>query len=135
MLRSADPNTSKDTVLMRALRDFRVPKIITTDMPVDMGLINGLFPAVDVPRRRNLNWEDIILQRALSARFQAEDQFVRKVVELERFLNIRHSVFTIGGACVGKMEIWRSLYRAYAKPGIPCRDINLNQEPCEMLHV
>jgi dynein heavy chain len=103
-----------------------VPKIIATDMPVDMGLINGLFPAVDLPRERNLNWGDIICQRALSARFQAEDQFVRKVVELEGFLNIRHSVFIIGGAGVGKTEIWHSLYRAYVKPEIPCRDIDLN---------
>jgi dynein heavy chain len=103
-----------------------VPKIVTTDMPVDMGLINGLFPAVDVPRERNLNWEDIVRQSALSARFQAEDQFVRKVVELEGFLNIRHSVFITGGAGVGKTEIWRSLYRASAKPGIPCRYIDLN---------
>jgi dynein heavy chain len=68
-LRSADPNMSEDTVLMRALQDFRVPKIITTDMPVDMGLINGRFPAVDVLRERNLNWKVIVRQPALSARF------------------------------------------------------------------
>jgi dynein heavy chain len=46
--RSADPKMSEDTVLMRALRDFNVPKIITRDMPVFMGLINDLFPAIDV---------------------------------------------------------------------------------------
>jgi hypothetical protein len=46
-----------------------------------MGLINGLFPAVDGPRGRNLNEEDIVRQRALSARFEAEDQFVRKVLD------------------------------------------------------
>jgi hypothetical protein len=51
---------------------------------------------------------------------------VRKVVELEEFLNIGHSVFIISGAGVRKMEIWRSLCRAYAKPGIPCRYIDLN---------
>jgi dynein heavy chain len=80
-LRSADPNMSEDTVLMRALQDFRMPKIITTDMRVDMSLINGPFPAVDdVPRGRNRNWEDIICQHALSARFQTEDQLVSKVV-------------------------------------------------------
>jgi dynein heavy chain len=38
--------------LMRALRDFNIPKIVTDDMPVFMGLIGDLFPALDVPRKR-----------------------------------------------------------------------------------
>jgi dynein heavy chain len=37
---------------MRALRDFNIPKIVTDDMPVFMGLIGDLFPALDVPRKR-----------------------------------------------------------------------------------
>ncbi|KAK8861127.1 hypothetical protein M9Y10_012822 [Tritrichomonas musculus] len=125
-LRSADPNMSEEAVLMRALRDFNVPKIITTDMPVFLGLINDLFPAIDVPRKRNLQWEETIRQCVLAARFQAEDQFVRKVVELEELLNVRHSVFIIGGAGTGKTEVWRSLCRAYAKRGTPCSFVDLN---------
>jgi dynein heavy chain len=125
-LRSADPDMTEEAVLMRALRDFNVPKIITTDMPVFLGLINDLFPAIDVPRKRNLAWEDIIRKCALAARFQAEDQFVRKVVELEELLNVRHSVFIIGGAGVGKTEVWRSLCRAYGKRGTPCSYVDLN---------
>lgn len=31
-------------MLMRALRDFNVPKIVTDDVPVFMGLIGDLFP-------------------------------------------------------------------------------------------
>ena len=52
-LRSADPDMSEDGVLMRALRDFNIPKIITNDLPVFLGLINDLFPRIDVPRKRN----------------------------------------------------------------------------------
>jgi dynein heavy chain len=33
---------------MRALRDFNIPKIVTDDMPVFIGLIADLFPALDV---------------------------------------------------------------------------------------
>lgn len=42
---------------MRALRDFNIPKIVTDDMPVFMGLIGDLFPALDVPRKRDLDFE------------------------------------------------------------------------------
>lgn len=51
-LRRSDPGRPEDQVLMRALRDFNIPKIVTDDMPVFMGLIGDLFPALDVPRKR-----------------------------------------------------------------------------------
>lgn len=44
---------------MRALRDFNIPKIVTDDLPVFMGLIGDLFPALDVPRKRDLNFEKV----------------------------------------------------------------------------
>lgn len=47
---------------MRALRDFNIPKIVTDDLPVFMGLIGDLFPALDVPRKRDLNFEKVRAQ-------------------------------------------------------------------------
>lgn len=64
---------------MRALRDFNIPKIITDDMPVFMGLIGDLFPAMDVPRKRDLDNEAAIKRAALDLKLQPEDQFILKV--------------------------------------------------------
>ncbi|XP_010078084.1 PREDICTED: dynein heavy chain 17, axonemal-like, partial [Pterocles gutturalis] len=47
-LKRGDPGRPEDQVLMRALRDFNIPKIVTDDLPVFMGLIGDLFPALDV---------------------------------------------------------------------------------------
>lgn len=60
-LKRGDPTRAEDQVLMRALRDFNIPKIVTDDLPVFMGLIGDLFPALDVPRKRDLNFEKVIL--------------------------------------------------------------------------
>lgn len=49
---------------MRALRDFNIPKIVTDDLPVFMGLIGDLFPALDVPRKRDLNFEKVGADRS-----------------------------------------------------------------------
>ena len=49
-------------VLMRALRDFNLPKIVFDDRPVFMGLITDLFPALDVPRKRDMDLEKAINQ-------------------------------------------------------------------------
>lgn len=64
---------------MRALRDFNIPKIVVDDMPVFMGLIGDLFPALDVPRKRDLDFEKNIKAATLQLKLQPEDNFILKV--------------------------------------------------------
>lgn len=64
---------------MRALRDFNVPKIVTDDLPILHGLLGDLFPALDVPRKRDLDFEKQIKQAVLDLKLQPEDSFVLKV--------------------------------------------------------
>ena len=45
---------------MRALRDFNTPKIVTDDVPIFMGLIGDLFPALDVPRKRDYDFKNYV---------------------------------------------------------------------------
>uniref|UniRef100_A0A8C8AZP1 Dynein axonemal heavy chain 17 n=1 Tax=Otus sunia TaxID=257818 RepID=A0A8C8AZP1_9STRI len=108
-LKRGDPSCAEDQVLMRALRDFNIPKIVTDDLPVFMGLIADLFPALDIPRKRDLNLEKV--QAPL--KLQAEESFVLKVVQLEELLQVRHSVFVIGNAGCGKSQVLRSLNNTY----------------------
>ncbi|XP_019398323.1 PREDICTED: dynein heavy chain 17, axonemal [Crocodylus porosus] len=112
-LKRGDPGRAEDQVLMRALRDFNIPKIVTDDLPVFMGLIGDLFPALDVPRKRDLNFEKVIKQSILELRLQAEESFVLKVVQLEELLQVRHSVFVIGNAGCGKSQVLKSLNKTY----------------------
>ncbi|XP_053270380.1 dynein axonemal heavy chain 9-like [Pleuronectes platessa] len=112
-LKRGDPGRAEDQVLMRALRDFNIPKIVTDDMPVFMGLIGDLFPALDVPRKRDLEFEKHVKDSILDLKLQAEDNFVLKVVQLEELLAVRHSVFVIGNTGTGKSKVLRSLQRTY----------------------
>ncbi|XP_058415682.1 dynein axonemal heavy chain 9 [Diceros bicornis minor] len=112
-LKRGDPDRPEDQVLMRSLRDFNIPKIVTDDMPVFMGLIGDLFPALDVPRRRDLNFEALVRKAVVDLKLQAEDNFVLKVAQLEELLAVRHSVFVVGSAGTGKSQVLRSLHRTY----------------------
>lgn len=98
---------------MRALRDFNIPKIVTEDVPVFMGLIGDLFPNLDVPRKRDVAFETVIKQSALDLKLQPEAGFVLKVVQLEELFAVRHSVFVIGFSGTGKSEVWKTLNRTY----------------------
>jgi len=42
------------------LRDFNTPKIVQDDIPVFFGLLDDLFPGIDVPRKRDFNFEGVI---------------------------------------------------------------------------
>ncbi len=59
-LKRGDKGRPEDQVLMRALRDFNTPKIVTDDVPIFMGLIGDLFPALNVPRKRNMEFEAMV---------------------------------------------------------------------------
>ena len=56
-LKRGDKGRQEDQVLMRALRDFNTPKIVTDDVPIFMGLIGDLFPSLNVPRKRDMDFE------------------------------------------------------------------------------
>lgn len=48
-------------------------------MPVFMGLIGDLFPALDVPRKRDMDFEKHLVDGALSMKLQPEPGFILKV--------------------------------------------------------
>ena len=125
-LKRGDRGRPEDQVLMRALRDFNVPKIVTDDMQIFLGLIGDLFPALDVPRKRVPELESAVKQAVLDLKLQPEEGFCLKVVQLEELLNVRWSVFVIGNAGTGKSQILKSLQRTYTnmKRRPVCTDLN-----------
>lgn len=56
----SEPDLDEKALLMRALRDFNLPKIVADDLDIFNGLLGDLFPAIDVPRKRDMQFEGII---------------------------------------------------------------------------
>ncbi|XP_064623162.1 dynein beta chain, ciliary-like [Lineus longissimus] len=125
-LKRSDRGRPEDQVLMRALRDFNTPKIVTDDLPIFMGLIGDLFPALDVPRKRDMDFEKDIRKAAVDLKLQPEDSFIIKIVQLKELFEVRHSVFVIGNAGSGKSQVWRSLIRTYQNMKVKPTAVDLN---------
>ncbi|XP_033960741.1 dynein axonemal heavy chain 11 [Pseudochaenichthys georgianus] len=113
-LKREERSRPEEKVLMRALRDFNLPKIVTSDVPIFLGLISDLFPQLDVPRKRNPELENAVRQSVSELRLQPEENFILKVTQLEELLAVRHSVFVVGGPGTGKSQILKTLHRTYA---------------------
>ncbi|KAJ8290699.1 hypothetical protein GJAV_G00016460 [Gymnothorax javanicus] len=114
-LKRGDRTRPEDQVLMRALRDFNLPKIVTDDVPIFMGLIGDLFPALEIQRKRDPEFEQAVRETTLELHLQPEESFVLKVIQLDELLVVRHSVFVVGSAGTGKSQILRTLNKTYSK--------------------
>ncbi|KAJ3158178.1 hypothetical protein HDU86_003133 [Geranomyces michiganensis] len=125
-LKRVDRNVPEEQVLMRALRDFNLPKIVSDDLQVFHGLIGDLFPKVEVARKRDEKLEEDIRKATIESGLQAEDVFVLKVVQLEELLAVRHCVFIIGNGGTGKSQIWKMLAKTYMNSGKKCVFADLN---------
>ncbi|XP_028435224.1 dynein heavy chain 11, axonemal isoform X2 [Perca flavescens] len=119
-LRRRDKSRPEDQVLMRALRDFNMPKIVSEDVTIFLGLLGDLFPGLEVERERDCEFEKAIRKTTLELRLQPEETFVLKVMQLEELMAVRHSVFVVGNAGTGKSQILRVLHKTY---------VNLKRKP------
>lgn len=76
-IRRLDPENREDKLLMRALKDTNLPKFVHEDVPLFMGLVQDLFPGVDL----ELQSSDPDLIRAATA-----------VLEFQRYSVIEEQV-------------------------------------------
>ena len=101
-LKRADPESQEAEVLMRALRDFNIPKIVKVDEIIFFGLLGDLFPGLDPPRQVDKELEGCVVKACDSLALDPHPTFVLKVVQLDELLAIRHCVFTMGPPTSGK---------------------------------
>ncbi|CAL1157217.1 unnamed protein product [Cladocopium goreaui] len=116
----ADASLSEQAVLMRSLRDTNVAKIEGDDLKIFMGLLADLFPSVEVPRARDTEFEEIVVE-TMETEFgftnDPDGYLLLKVSQLIELLEIRHSVFLMGNPGSFKSFLWKVLKSAKTKRG------------------
>ena len=118
-LKRQDPDLDEEGVLMRALRDCNLPKLVSDDAEIFMGLISDLFPgwSEKLPRKRDVEFEGVVKTVCTEMQLQPEENFVMKVTALVELFAVRHSVFVIGLPGAGKSTVWKVLAASSSKVG------------------
>ena len=113
-MRRNDRENTEDRVLLRALRDFNLGKLVADDVGIFVGMIDDLFPKQreHVVRARELDFEEKIVEASKAMMLQPEDIFVLKCSQLREIAVVRWSVFVLGPAGCGKSEMIRVLAKA-----------------------
>jgi dynein heavy chain len=106
VMKRAEPELAEGAILLRALRDFNIPKIVADDQDIFFGLLGDLFPGIDVPRTRDMRFEGLINAAVDDAKLNPDPDFILKIVQLGELMEIRHCVFVMGPPAAGKSSTW-----------------------------
>ncbi|BFZ18669.1 hypothetical protein BsWGS_21707 [Bradybaena similaris] len=117
-LKRGSPDLAEDVVLMRALRDMNLPKFVFEDVPLFLGLIGDLFPGLDCPRVRYLNFNDAVEQALQESGYMLIPHQVDKVVQMYETMLTRHTTMVVGPTGGGKSVVINTLAQAQTKLGM-----------------
>ncbi|KAL8274185.1 hypothetical protein Esti_001870 [Eimeria stiedai] len=114
------PESSDTVLLMRALRDMNIPKLIKPDVPLFLGLLSDLFPGVSCERVALPSFQEAVQLELQSKGFKSRhkrefETQVDKVVQLHQTMETRHSTMVVGPTGGGKTVIIEALATAYKK--------------------
>ncbi|GIQ86459.1 dynein heavy chain 6, axonemal, partial [Kipferlia bialata] len=87
---------SEDVVLIRAMRDSNVPKFLADDISLFMGIVQDLFPGVDIPKVQHGALTEAVEETLAERGLQVVPTQVLKVVELHETTRVRHGVMLVG---------------------------------------
>ena len=117
-LKRADPQIPENPLLMRALRDFNLPKIVTDDKIIFTGLIQDLFPKDECEAKTDPDFKKLVVDTVKKDMgLVAEELFIMKVIQLADILEVRHCCFIIGPPGSGKTTVWKTLAKTFNNKG------------------
>merc|ERR1711869_47338 len=84
------------------MRDSNVPKFLSHDLPLFYGILDVLFPGLDVPYVDYGELQQAIENQLRLRKLQVVPEFVAKVIQVHETQLVRHGMMVVGEAAAGK---------------------------------
>lgn len=123
-----DKKADEEMLMMRALRDMNLSKLVADDIPIFNGLLSDIFPKqVIVPKKVypeiESKFPEVIKD---SANLVLNTSFSFKIIQLYETSIVRHGYIMIGSTGSGKTTILKTLTEALTKNGKTTRIVTMN---------
>ncbi|KAL6769277.1 DHC15 [Auxenochlorella protothecoides x Auxenochlorella symbiontica] len=116
-LKRQNPQQSEMQLLMRALRDMNVSKLVGDDLPLFLSLVEDVFPGQKLERMQLGDVQAMLKTVAKEAGLQTHGPWLNKCMQLHETNQVRHGIMVIGPAGAGKTSVMESLAAAHTRLG------------------
>ncbi|KAF4530313.1 hypothetical protein B566_EDAN018461 [Ephemera danica] len=94
-LKRANPNISENIVLIRSLRDSNLPKFLSDDIPLFLGILQDLFPGIVIPDQDFGALKSEVVRALENHRYVPVDRLVDRIIQLYDTTRVRHVAYQI----------------------------------------
>ncbi|XP_043475594.1 dynein axonemal heavy chain 6 isoform X1 [Leptopilina heterotoma] len=114
-LKRENPEKLEDVVLLRALRDSNLPKFLSDDKELFLGILGDLFPGLVIPDEDYGVFQETAEKMMRDAGLQPELCSIVKTIQLHETMLVRHGVMLVGPTGSGKTTVLQTLKETYTR--------------------
>ena len=114
-LKRANLEEYEPNLLVKAIRDCTIPRLISVDVPLFEGIIHDVFPEVDSKKEIGPDLQKALIQAFNELKLEPVPQFLTKCNEIYETTVVRHGIMLVGGAMAGKTRCRMVLTKAMAE--------------------
>ncbi|KAH0477442.1 MAG: hypothetical protein KVP17_003594 [Porospora cf. gigantea B] len=99
-------------ILLRAIMDTLLPRLVPADVPLLKALVEGVFPESDVGVVDEAQLTREVLNVCQYYNYDCSDSWLEKILQLHQILRVNHGVMLVGPSGTGKTSAWTVLLQA-----------------------
>eukprot|EP00792_Barthelona_sp_PAP020_P009037 TRINITY_DN3265_c0_g2_i1.p1 TRINITY_DN3265_c0_g2~~TRINITY_DN3265_c0_g2_i1.p1 ORF type:complete len:4670 (+),score=1289.10 TRINITY_DN3265_c0_g2_i1:29-14038(+) len=136
--RRSDLTASEEIIVLRALRDSNLPKLIAEDAKLFDGLIQDLMPGLDIPEPNRDAFLNAMRDELKANGLQVDETIITKAFQLYETKAVRHGVMIVGLPGSGKSTTWHVLKNSMTRLSlsdenfVPVHSYELNPKVIEL---
>jgi dynein heavy chain 1 len=111
----ANIKTSEVSLIVEALGNNILPKVVNDDVPVFNRILCEVFPGSTIQTSDDKKLKEHLMVTCASKRLVHGQEWIQKVLQLKLVIDMRHGVIVVGSVASGKSSAIRALQEAMEK--------------------
>ncbi|KAF4519979.1 hypothetical protein B566_EDAN005479 [Ephemera danica] len=133
--RTQFPESSENNVVLKALRDCILPKLVPEDIELFLALLKDMFPRVEIPEVSRSALRKAIEECIISNGYTSIPGQVETIIQLDELLSVNSTAILIGASGSGKSVITQLLSKAKSQFGLTTEIAVLSPKSCPIVEL